>query len=260
MRNTALDSPAVKDRPGSHSRPGFGPFRTLVLSLLAVAALASPVAAQDGDEPEPRDYEPKIFLHAVPVNEEMRINCFAHGVGGSEDVLTAGTKGSYLIYVLTSDFYADWGVAGVQFGIAFNDEPGTGVDIEVWQSCSDMEWRKDDWPLAGTGNLLTWQQSSNCQKEAPVVLGFFVVEVHSPDKFRLIPRPVDGIASVVSCGITISNSDERTFTPRDRLEAYEWNIINEAQLDTLRLEIVKIGHESQPHPFLFASIYDALNI
>ena len=198
----------------------------LVGLILGTALLAAGTAAAD-EAKGPRDHEPKILLHAVPFTDGKRINCFAHKVGGVEDVVTSmelsAEEDRFLVYILASDFYADWGIAGIQFGIAYNDEPGMGVDIDAWQDCADMEWHLEDWPLAGTGNLLTWHQFNNCQNEEPVVVGFFLVTVHSPDKFRLIPRPVDGISSIVSCGLNTTNSKERTFElTRDQLGFVEF--------------------------------------
>jgi hypothetical protein len=75
------------------------------------------------------------------------------------------------------------------------------VDIISWVDCGLYEWAQDDWPQANSGNLITWHQDSDCQKKNPVVVGFFDIEVHSPDQLKIIPRPADGKAALATCGI-----------------------------------------------------------
>ena len=100
-------------------------------------------------------------------------------------------------------------MAAAQFGIAYDPKPQSGVDILGWQDCADLEFRNEDWPMAGTGNLLTWHQYRNCQKQPPVTAGFFLIEVWGEDELRLIPRPVDNVASIVHCNVQVMYESDR---------------------------------------------------
>jgi hypothetical protein len=107
------------------------------------------------------------------------------------------------------DFDTTEGVAGVQFGISYDDSKGSGVDIGHWQNCALYEWPMDDWPASGTGNLLTWSHVDDCQEKVPVPVGFFFLTAYSNDRMKLIPRPVDGLARVAVCGRPGKRSDQK---------------------------------------------------
>jgi hypothetical protein len=115
---------------------------------------------------------------------------------------------SYYGYVLITDFDLNQGLAGVQFGISYDDSAKHGVDILSWQSCALYEWPMDGWPASETGNLLTWNQAEDCQEVAPLSVGFFYLTAYSPDRLKLIPRPVDSMACVAVCGLTASKTKE----------------------------------------------------
>jgi hypothetical protein len=77
------------------------------------------------------------------------------------------------------------------------------VDILFWQNCALYEWPVDEWPdRSGTGNLLTWNMVNDCQVKVPIPVGFFFLTAYSPDRLKLIPRPVDGLAKVAVCGVS----------------------------------------------------------
>lgn len=195
----------------------------LVLSVWILPVQGQPLTKEEIERrlaarPETLNADPKIVLHAQPYEDGMRMNCFLHGVEKADQVVTKGPAldadgqpSEYFVYVLLAD-YDTLGISAVQFGIAYDPEPRSGVDILGWQDCADLEFRSEDWPMAGTGNLMTWDWINNCQKEEPVAVGFFWVEVYDDDEFRIIPRPVDNIGSIVHC-------DSRTMVeiPREKL-------------------------------------------
>lgn len=173
--------------------------------LLAALFLIVPSAAQA----ETFHPDAKIFIHLTPDTEERRLNCYTHGVeSAATDAKVTGEvsdKNGYYAYILVSGVNTEVGITGVQFGIAYDPEENSGVDIDYWQDCALMEWHEDDWPQAGAGNLLTWNQENGCQKDEVIVVGFFHLYAHSPDQFRIIPRPVDDKALVAACGLTPQN-------------------------------------------------------
>ncbi len=153
----------------------------------------------------------KLVLHLVPTKPGKKRVCTEHGVKAFSDVLTHGDlyPQHYLAYVLITDFDTKEGIAGVQFGVSYDDSVGRGVDVLSWQDCALYQWPMDAWPGANSGNLLTWDQNEGCQQDDPVVVGFFYLTAYSPDRLKLIPRPVDGLARVAACGIKQINAASR---------------------------------------------------
>jgi len=186
-------------------------FRTLLALCIAllVSAFLAPGSVQAKVNPNG-----KLVLHLVPISKQKKKRkntCFEHGVRSAADVLTEGKlyPQHYLAYVLIADFDTTQGITGVQFGISYDDSLERGVDIFSWQHCTLYEWPMDDWPAANTGNLLTWNQRDDCQKTEPLTVGFFYLTAYSPDRLKLIPRPVDGLARIAACGINGVNSNEK---------------------------------------------------
>jgi hypothetical protein len=116
---------------------------------------------------------------------------------------SATTSGFYTIYLTVAGYDDTVGVAGVQFGVDYDGSGGSGTDVTAWKSCSDLEYREDNWPAAGTGNLITWDYLGNCQHTGgtPITAGAFNVSIYSGDVFSVIPRPVDGMAKVAGCDL-----------------------------------------------------------
>jgi hypothetical protein len=159
------------------------------------------------------------MVHLVPRDEVRRRNCFAHGAPDanllkSEATLApaGGEPSRFLAYVMIAGVDSTIGIAGIQFGITYDGRPGQGVDVVSWVECGLYEWAQEDWPQAGSGNLITWHQGSDCQRTDPVVVGFFDIEVHSPDQLRIIPRPADGTAALANCGINSTGAGANSIT------------------------------------------------
>jgi len=152
----------------------------------------------------------KMVLHLVPATKKSPVGCGNNLPKDSTGVATTGDlePQGYYAYVLVTDYDLRRGLAGVQFGISYDDSAKSGVDVLSWQSCALYEWPMDSWPASDTGNLLTWNQAEDCQDKTPLPIGFFYVIAYSPDRLKLIPRPVDGLARVAVCGIQ-TDSKER---------------------------------------------------
>jgi hypothetical protein len=193
--------------------------RKIPLVFIAGLLLGSPAKpAWAGPNP---DF--KLILHLVPMPEKKRdINCFANLPKEPTGAVTRGELSrEYLAYVLITDFSPKQGVAGVQFGISFNGEPREGVDMTgPWRSCTLYQWPMEDWPGSNTGNLLTWNQSQDCQEKSPLPVGFFTVTAYSPDRLKIIPRPVDGLARIATCGVKLLNAGDKV--DNAKLESLGW--------------------------------------
>ncbi len=183
---------------------------TLIFAFFAGLMLtAGPVGA--GINPDG-----KLILHLVPAKKKQkRLGiCNRHGITAPTDVVTWGELDPqrYYAYVVITDFDTETGLTGVQFGISYNDAEEKGVDIVYWQGCTLYEWPMDGWPGSETGNLLTWNQNEDCQRTAPLVVGLFYLTAYSPDRLKIIPRPVDGLARLAACGVNSINSAEKLDT------------------------------------------------
>ncbi len=157
----------------------------------------------------------KLVLHLVPVKKRPKQLgiCDRHGVEKPSDVVTKGELDQrYLAYVLITDFDTEVGITGAQFGVSYNGAEKEGVDIVYWQNCTLYEWPMDDWPGPETGNLLTWNQNDDCQTAEPLVVGMFYLTAYSPDRLKIIPRPVDDMARLAACGVNSINSAEKLDT------------------------------------------------
>jgi hypothetical protein len=170
----------------------------LFFVLTALTFASAPVLAGPNEDA-------KLVLHVVPTETRRGGGCFSDLPEDAKDLSTAAKlhPQNYFAYVLITDFSIQRGLAGVQFGISYDDSVGRGVDITSWQNCALYQWEMENWPASGTGNLLTWDQAEDCQETAPLPVGFFFLTAYSEDRLKLIPRPVDGLARVAMCGLTV---------------------------------------------------------
>lgn len=118
---------------------------------------------------------------------------------------------TYFAHLLVQDANATAGVGGVQLGVDYNASFQAGVDVFSWALCATLEFTSSGpngpWPAPGSGNLITWDISTKCQRSEPggpgtgvvASAGFFYLSAYSPDILRLTPRPVDNQAKVASC-------------------------------------------------------------
>ncbi len=178
--------------------------------LLAALVLAGALGVPSGPVTAGPSQNAKLLLHLVPTKKGKKLTCTTPGIETAAEVVTRGDLDQeYIAYVLITDFSMEDGISGVQFGISFDNAEQSGLDILAWQHCTLYEWPMDGWPSANTGNLLTWHQLENCQRTIPLVVGYFTVTANSVDRFKLIPRPADGLARVSACGLNNVNAPQR---------------------------------------------------
>ena len=184
---------------------GFG----LVRAVARILAASAPLLAAIG---EPALAGPnanaKILIHLLaPIAKGPCSSAAATPPCSS--VVTAGDlyPATYFAYVLVTDADSAAGVAGVQFGIDYDGAAQSGVDIYDWTNCATLEFAEPGWPNAGTGNLVTWDTTSRCQRSEPeglgtgvkAVVGYFYCAAYSADTLRITVRDVDSVAAVASC-------------------------------------------------------------
>ena len=181
------------------SRPAGGRIPEF-LALAAILALLAGGLLPAGPARAAGNPNAKIVLHLVPWNN--RHTCAAGILDAPTQVVTKGDlfPARYAAYALVVDGNRGEGISGVQFGIAYNDTLKKGVDILDWSECSLFNWPMPGWPVeTATGNLLTWNVVSDCDTSGFRVAGYFYLTAYSPDRLRIVPRPVDNLAAVIDC-------------------------------------------------------------
>lgn len=178
-----------------------------LLALGAIGLVAGPSSAAVNPN------KPKILLHvkAVTTKTPCGITALAnicdnantrgdlYAAVGSYHMQLIVDLGDSLAAALVNDPLN--GVAGVQFGINY-PEGAAGISIFGWTLCATLEFASPAplaWPVSGSGNLITWNAVTACQRNRLSCAGFFYLGAYGPGSFRLIKRPADNIAKVADC-------------------------------------------------------------
>jgi hypothetical protein len=137
-----------------------------------------------------------------------------------------GSTGFFNLYLTVAN-YDTMGVAGLQFGIDYDANPGSGADVSGWTSCADLEFPGTEWPKSASGNLVTWEPSQSCQGDlvnfTPILAGAFEVFAYGADNFGIVPRPVDGKVKVADC---FAAEDDLTGQNPSRLAVVSFGLDN----------------------------------
>jgi hypothetical protein len=125
--------------------------------------------------------------------------------------------GTFSVWLIVCNGSDSLGVAGLECGIEYDGALGSGVDIDSWTLCGDLEFSSGNWPAAGSGNLITWEPTFNCQDvsipdpgldaegnrifnhSVIATAGVFQVTSYGRDNLIITPRPVSGRAKVADC-------------------------------------------------------------
>lgn len=209
-RSAPLDNPRRVNDPvpgtDTRTRPGYA-YRALtmgtiegdimrgVLLMLAVTAItAAPVQASIENE------KAVLALHTGPVGGQKA--CAETIIPADCDnwVVNNPSNGMYDLILVVANHDDSLGVAGIQYGIEFDDGPGSGVDVDQFLSCSDLDFPRAGFPTVNEGTTQTWVSTNNCQDGIePFIAGVFRVSVYGADLFRIVPRQIDAKAKVADC-------------------------------------------------------------
>lgn len=189
---------------------GLPVFRTLALFCLLSAtpgeAAATP-SREISDIPlqvrDVGDRNTRIMLHVTPARAPEpnwepcknfdRLPCrVGEQTFNTQAPLSSPETPAYFVYVIAANYES---FRGIQFGIKYDDVADSGVDILSWTSCGAFEYPSSGWPASGTGNLMVF----DCRIDRFTVVGYFTVEVHSPDVLNLVERQLDGALKVADC-------------------------------------------------------------
>lgn len=179
--------------------------RALVGLLVACVTVGIASVASATDNPEAA-----ISVHLTPPVAIAK-TCDNIPVVESKTIET-GVCGApldgYTAWVLVCNGSDSLGVAGMEFGINYDGALDSGVDVEAWVLCADLEFPSVDWPDAGSGSIVTWNSLSNCQdtpsepfvpRTVVAIAGALHLTYYSPDFLTITPRPVSGKIKVANC-------------------------------------------------------------
>lgn len=176
-------------------RPRFSLPRLAAALPLAVFALAlTPLGlfAQDN-----RDAAIGLYLKEkggrVTCSKITPLSC-----GDSEAITRGELYVEYVAYLGVFNADAQLGLAGLQCALRYDDASRSGVDIDSWTLCADIDYFQNGWPTTdGAGNTIVWVDGSamGCEREEPAgigtgvtaIAGYFVLTAYSEDKLQIAP-------------------------------------------------------------------------
>jgi hypothetical protein len=124
-----------------------------------------------------------------------------------------GDFGEFDVWVVVCGGSEEVGIAGIEYNVEYDFATGSGVDVQVWSSCTDLQFPSAGFPYSQfSGNVQTW---SDCQQQSEVtdlggkmevipntvyaVAGYMRVHVYGADEMKAAPRYVTGKLQVGSC-------------------------------------------------------------
>jgi hypothetical protein len=130
----------------------------------------------------------------------------------------------YYAFVLVTDADLGSGVQGCSFGIEYpgpGAADGIGIDILSWTTCNGAPTiASGNWPNSGSGAVIplgacSWQEPGGPGTGVVAAIGYFYCTAYSPAALRVVPRQVDGLATVTDCGnqVRVVEGGTVTHTP-----------------------------------------------
>ena len=160
-------------------------FLTITVSFLVVVVWLVPGQVLAHHE---RDFS--IGLYLVPDKgtcAQLPIKGCVENIQRSRELLT-----SYYAVLAAFNGSPGEGLAGISCGIDYDGLTGSGVDVFEWNVCRDgLQFPNGNWPDPGTGNRITWINTTGCQTTEPsengvtAVAGYFYISSYSPDRLSV---------------------------------------------------------------------------
>jgi len=140
-----------------------------------------------------------VLLHAAP--KALRGGSCDTGPTDPDSIVTwiaVPEPSEFAVYVLAAPKVPDdeVGVRSIGYGISYRSGEGTGVEVIDWHSCSDTYVPTDDWPRSNTGMTSIW---GDCQLGKINVAGYFILSVHDPSLFAIVPHPSQQKVTYTNC-------------------------------------------------------------
>jgi hypothetical protein len=184
------------------------------VSLLGIAAIATPGLGQT--PPVPR---PKVAVH-LGLHEVATAICDGapelHGIDCGSVATDGDLMTGYDLYIVIAQGDSTKGIAGLTFGIQYDDAPGSGVDLmgtPKFALCANgLQYPSATWPASGSGNSITWNPETGCQRTVlppygvHATAGAFYVYAYSEDRFMITPHSKlqTPVLSVADCSAVLT--------------------------------------------------------
>ncbi len=194
---------------------------TTLIALVATLAAAGGALAQSVPK---SDASVALYLQEA----KGRINCINAKLYSceSEDTPLSGSLNTgYYCFLAVMNADARAGVAAMECSIEYDDSRRSGIDIDSWQICADLDFPSDDWPgRSGSQNRITWATDQSCQQNEPggvgtgvtAVGGYFYLTAYSPDKLSIgkwYGQQAGGELRIADCGDGHSSGAEHELDP-----------------------------------------------
>lgn len=171
-----------------------------VLASVIVAGLATVAFATSSHAGA--NANAKIQLHVLGTTAKAQCTRTAATPACQSVITNAPVGGNYYTYLLVTDGNQAAGIAGVQFGIVYP----AGWFVE-WHICATLEFAMAGFPQSGTGDLVTWDSTTRCQRSEPggagtgvvAPAGYFYMTPYTPGVMQVVPRQADNVAKVADC-------------------------------------------------------------
>lgn len=160
------------------------PMRTLMnLALLAalpvlvlpLVVTCSAIGATDA---------PKLLVHLEDLNTGKKV-CRLYDPPPCDRIRNTGElyPRKYHAFLILYDMDELSAALGIQFGVRYDAQVGSGVDIYEWLPCSYFEYRSPEWPNSGTGNTIYWETRDirSSTTSGADLIGYFYLAAYSPD-------------------------------------------------------------------------------
>lgn len=186
-------------------------FTTIGLVLVAILVLRTPLYAGSNENAKISGHLQNHVMKSNPCENPPLPPCNE----GEENLAVHGElQQAYDLFLLVLDADPVAGVAGAEFGIEYKGAPQAGMDVFSWTLCADLEFGSPSgspqWPEAGSGNIITWDRLTSCQREpaagdfdgrVTAVLGALYVYAYGNDKFKITKRETNSqpVIAVADC-------------------------------------------------------------
>ncbi len=166
--------------------------RAVLFALVFSFLCAAPAVAGTQDEAVVVVECPYVAIKGDPCSIGLTLSCTDAQVQRYVD------KGWFaFLYVARAD--ADAGVGGVSCGTGFPAD----LSVWDWDLCADGETPTGAWPDSGSGNRITWDAGTNCQREVigtdgvHAVAGVFYISSYVDAVFEITPNTAAGETALV---------------------------------------------------------------
>lgn len=190
-----------------------------LISFILLGTILNPCATTAGP-----NANAKILLHVARVDKNPCGALAARPSCGSVVTSAQLYPHYYFVGLLVADAAVASGVGALECGISYDPAPGSGVDVIGWIRCADFDapvaGANGPWPASGSGNQLSWNVPSNCQRFQPpattsavALAGYLYCAAYTPGTLDVVPAPGSHLALVSSCEAVLDTVEGGSIHP-----------------------------------------------